>query len=737
MAESSPYETPRKKPCIEGRNYSPATVARNPSSRRVYLNSQYREKDTIKALGAIYDWRVKKWYVYEDFSNFREFKRWLPSADSTEDTPSVRLVGRGERPQSTAADSKPRAKIQKLTVEQEEVVGYKVHPSVFASIIAGAGTGKTSTLIELSNRHRDKAILYCAFNKEAQQDARRRFDSHVECKTLHSLAYGWFGRQHAGEAIKIAGDFDNFEDIGSILGFRAEGVKQEDFTKVGRFVWDTMLKFCQSNKAKCELVHVPKKAVEWHDEMKSQLYPYPEWADKCFKIALDTKDGRLPIQHDIYLKYAQLQEAQFLHPKMGKPFEIVLLDEAQDISECQASIVQKQIHAARFLIGDPHQSIYQFRGSDHSLERLGPQFTKTFKLQTSFRFGENIEHAANLILWWKRCVIHIYTKGKSRYGKPIKLNLVGGKRNWETDTAVPGIVRYPRGSASKTESSSSQSSNTSQTSLQTNTPPSTVEEEKDQFPCTIIGRSNKGLVDSMIDVVTKHLKLMSVLKDDETIEKLDFSRVDLSGLKIGIVGKNSKNRMKRFMWLAIEIQNLREKKPVKKLREIRRYSTFDDLMKGAEDTQDQTLLMLISWVENWGTATKLFAKLMIKLLDNALPWNDADYRFSTVHQSKGLEFEKVRLANDFTALIDLSAHNKAVNNDTIYDAKPMLDEVFNLFYVAVTRAKNILEINGVFKSFVKRLNVLLEANLLPEDFLKEDPCPVPMTAIENFVKDFD
>jgi len=286
------------------------------------------------------------------------------------------------------------------------------------------------------------------------------------------------------------------------------------------------------------------------------------------------------------------------------------------------------------------------------------------------------------------------------------------------------------------EGGSSQTSKASHTSQRSSTPPNTVEEEEDQFPCTIIGRSNKGLVNSMIDVVTKHLKQTCVLSGDETIENLDFSKVDLSGLKIGIVGKNSKNRMKRFMLLAIEIQNMREKKPVKYFREIRRYSTFDDLMKGAEDTQDQTLLMLISWVESWGAATKLFANLMIKLLDDAVPWNAADYRFSTVHQSKGLEFDKVRLANDFSALIDLSAHNKAVNNDLVYDAKPMKDEVFNLFYVAVTRAKNILEINGVFKSFVKRLSVLLEANLLPKDFLKEDPCPVPLKAIENFVNDF-
>ena len=54
-----------------------------------------------------------------------------------------------------------------------------------------------------------------------------------------------------------------------------------------------------------------------------------------------------------------------------------------------------------------------------------------------------------------------------------------------------------------------------------------------------------------------------------------------------------------------------------------------------------------------------------------------------------------------------------------YIGKPMSDEVFNLWYVAVTRAQEILEVNGYFKSFVTMLCVLLEAEHLPKGFLKE------------------
>ena len=88
-------------------------------------------------------------------------------------------------------------------------------------------------------------------------------------------------------------------------------------------------------------------------------------------------------------------------------------------------------------------------------------------------------------------------------------------------------------------------------------------------------------------------------------------------------------------------------------------------------------------------------------------------------------------------MLDIAAYNKAVATNEDYDTKYVKDEVFNLFYVAVTRAKNILEVNGNFKSFVKWLSALIEAERLPKQFLDEDPCPVPLEAIKKFVEDFE
>lgn len=60
---------------------------------------------------------------------------------------------------------------------------------------AGAGTGKTSTLVLLaaSTKRRGR---YIAFNKAIARDAAARFPSTVTCRTTHSLAFAAVGHQY-------------------------------------------------------------------------------------------------------------------------------------------------------------------------------------------------------------------------------------------------------------------------------------------------------------------------------------------------------------------------------------------------------------------------------------------------------------------------------------------------------------------------------------------------------------
>ena len=56
------------------------------------------------------------------------------------------------------------------------------------ALVAGAGTGKTSTLVLMAGATHGPG-LYVAFNKAIAKDARRHFRADVDCRTAHSLAY--------------------------------------------------------------------------------------------------------------------------------------------------------------------------------------------------------------------------------------------------------------------------------------------------------------------------------------------------------------------------------------------------------------------------------------------------------------------------------------------------------------------------------------------------------------------
>ena len=75
-------------------------------------------------------------------------------------------------------------------------------------------------------------------------------------------------------------------------------------------------------------------------------------------------------------------------------------------------------------------------------------------------------------------------------------------------------------------------------------------------------------------------------------------------------------------------------------------------------------------------------------------------RVLTVHYAKGLEFERVRLADDLKPLV--SKKQQESNWDDYGTTDPASD--LNLWYVAVTRAKEELQMNKHWSDFLQSSN---------------------------------
>ena len=106
----------------------------------------------------------------------------------------------GARPTTSCARSRPPARVVDLDADQQRVVDHAGGPLL---VLAGPGTGKTTTLVEaiadrIERRGVDPvAILALTFSRKAAESLRDRVTARVGrtmsttmCSTFHSFAYG-------------------------------------------------------------------------------------------------------------------------------------------------------------------------------------------------------------------------------------------------------------------------------------------------------------------------------------------------------------------------------------------------------------------------------------------------------------------------------------------------------------------------------------------------------------------
>ena len=122
---------------------------------------------------------------------------------------------------------------------------------------------------------------------------------------------------------------------------------------------------------------------------------------------------------------------------------------------------------------------------------------------------------------------------------------------------------------------------------------------------------------------------------------------------------------------------------------IKSMKSFEQLEEYADKTEDAQMNMIIQVVKKY---TNQLPYLINQLKSNHVNDNEkqkADMIFSTVHKSKGMEYDEVYLQNDF--LSEEKIKKLKEDNDAKINPRGLAEEV-NMLYVAVTRTKNILRI---------------------------------------------
>lgn len=257
-------------------------------------------------------------------------------------------------------------------------------------VVARAGTGKTTTIIEGITFAPENSILLAAFNKRIAEELNARItNTHAEAKTLHGIGYMlvreyWQGvrvakgDERAQQLVKeVCGNIP-FTIAKLVAKLHTKGREINPYAKNGEALLPLMEQF------ECD--------------------PEPFWAHQGFgfeyicerahmcmvKAAQSNPKGGIDFADMIYLPLVN-------NWAMGSK-ELVVVDEAQDMTVAQLDLALKVLAPGGrvCVVGDPNQAIYGFRGADSaSISRLKAQLSaKELTLSTTYRCAKAIVREA-------------------------------------------------------------------------------------------------------------------------------------------------------------------------------------------------------------------------------------------------------------------------------------------------------------------------------------------------------
>ncbi len=279
------------------------------------------------------------------------------------------------RPATTSAPA--------LDADQRRVVE---HPGGPVLVLAGPGTGKTTTLVEaVVHRVRERGlapeqVLVLTFSRRAAQELRERVGARLGgtsrgalAMTFHSYAYALLRRElgaPGGPALRLLSGPEQDLEVGRLLaGEIADGASR----------WPAPLRPALPLRGfRAELRDVLLRAQErglGPDELHrlGLARGREDWVavagflrDYESRFDLDPFTEVLDYAGLVRSAAALLESDDVLRARERAARAVVLVDEYQDTDPAQVRLLQALAGDGRDLIavGDPDQSIYAFRGAD-------------------------------------------------------------------------------------------------------------------------------------------------------------------------------------------------------------------------------------------------------------------------------------------------------------------------------------------------------------------------------------
>jgi len=630
----------------------------------------------------------------------------------------------------------------KRTLEQEKIVEAVKRGENKIKIKAYAGTGKTTTLLEIVKENPDKNFLLLAFNKSVAEEIKKKQKkakvSNLTVYTLHGLAYNYLfianGRYKNGKPQLLA------TRMGEIVQSVVENLEEKLLEIWGYNTTPSFYTFLISAfNIMLSSPYAPNpdfslaqffKQLEFHRDVKfwykvaqkDFLKTYKEetgtnfdeklietinllWEETKKSIEEDRKrekdlEGRIKYSHEAYIKYFHYLLAkgkiQLKKPRTGEKFDYILLDEAQDVNGVQIGILNAT-KEKKIIVGDPHQNIYAWRGAINTFNYY--KDWKEYALSISFRFNNSrIVDYANLII---QTIKGEKTPLKSQ-GKEEKPKTIGflSRSNAGLVLFLYKLMKLEEGD---------------------------IDIEK--FSEDLI---TEGSLEGLKELLEK-IKEKSFKKKGELELKLlrsfneIFMPIWIAKKFVESLGDFNACLELVKQYLPKYIYTFLEQNP-QLLNEY--FSSIDELIEFFEEFREEDLRI----------ATKIIKKLGLNKINRVYSWAKGKFErgtlkekgkgkgsivLSTIHTAKGLEWDYVILAEDISTPSELVANwilseygenigvlinavkRNEIIEETLRGVKKLetryndLIEELNLLYVALTRAKK--ELYSSDEYFLKEL----------------------------------
>lgn len=244
----------------------------------------------------------------------------------------------------------------RMTLENNQIIAIK----------SVAGSGKTTTLLNLAKRFSEKKILYLAFNKNLIEEIRNKLSAsginNMYPQTFDSLMRDIY--------------IHSTDEVPNIIDLKHTTIGDYEPFFVGK------------------AYHLKKAYVNYYKKFCNQVeFSDPKQfsqrrlgGEKRLLVSMwkDTLDKKYHT-FDSVRKLVQINK--WAKGYIDSIFDIVFIDEAQDFDPLMLHILLNDTNLPKIFVGDPMQAIYEWRGCINTFDQLPPT-ANVIEFYSTFRLGE-------------------------------------------------------------------------------------------------------------------------------------------------------------------------------------------------------------------------------------------------------------------------------------------------------------------------------------------------------------